>query len=84
MTRECHVRFGGGPTEKSCASCVETRRRPTQHILEGDFTDLTLGETFGPGMYACRPPGMLHGPWRTDAGALILEIRYPAPPDSTS
>jgi hypothetical protein len=54
------------------------------YILEGDFTDLTLGETFGKGMYACRPPGMVHGPWRTNAGALILEIRYPAPPGAAS
>jgi len=54
------------------------------YILEGDFTDLTLGETFGPGMYACRPPGMVHGPWRTESGALILEIRYAASPDAAS
>jgi hypothetical protein len=54
------------------------------YILEGDFTDLTLGEAFGPGMYACRPAGMAHGPWRTEAGALILEIRYPASPDAAS
>jgi hypothetical protein len=44
-------------------------------ILEGDLTDLRVGETFGAGMYACRPPGMPHGPWRTDGGALMLEIR---------
>ncbi len=54
------------------------------YILDGDFTDLTLGVTFGKGMYACRPPGMVHGPWRTNGGALILEIRYPAPPGAAS
>ena len=46
------------------------------YILEGDLTDLRLGETFRAGMYACRPPGMPHGPWRSEAGALMLEIRY--------
>ena len=45
-------------------------------ILEGDLTDLRLGQTFRQGMYACRPPGMVHGPWRSEAGVLMLEIRY--------
>lgn len=45
-------------------------------ILEGDLTDLRLGETFRQGMYACRPPGMVHGPWRSEAGVLMIEIRY--------
>ncbi len=48
------------------------------YILEGDLTDLRLGETFTAGMYACRPPGMEHGPWTTDAGCLTFEVRYEA------
>lgn len=48
------------------------------YILEGSFTDLTLDETFTAGMYACRPPGMPHGPWRTSEGVLTFEVRYPA------
>jgi hypothetical protein len=48
------------------------------YILEGSFTDLELGETFTAGMYACRPPGMRHGPWRTDEGVTTFEVRYPA------
>ena len=46
------------------------------YILEGDLTDLRLGETFTAGMYACRPPGMEHGPWTTEAGCLTFEVRY--------
>ena len=46
------------------------------YILEGDLTDLGLGQTFRRGMYACRPPGMVHGPWRSESGVLMLEIRY--------
>jgi hypothetical protein len=45
-------------------------------IVEGDLTDLRLGETFTSGMYACRPPGMPHGPWRSEQGVLMLETRY--------
>lgn len=46
------------------------------YILDGDLTDLNLGATFTAGMYACRPPGMRHGPWRTEQGVTMLEIRY--------
>jgi hypothetical protein len=49
------------------------------YILEGAITDLTLNQTFGAGMYACRPPGMRHGPWRADEGCVTFEVRYPAP-----
>jgi hypothetical protein len=45
-------------------------------IAEGSFVDLTLGQTFTAGMYACRPPGMPHGPWRSDDGCRTFEIRY--------
>jgi hypothetical protein len=27
-------------------------------------------------MYACRPPGMVHGPYRVPGGCTTLEIRY--------
>lgn len=46
------------------------------YIIDGSFTDLTLGETFTTGMYACRPPGMEHGPWRTTDGIVTFEVRY--------
>jgi hypothetical protein len=45
-------------------------------IISGAFTDLSLGQTFTAGMYACRPPGMPHGPWRTSEGCTTFEIRY--------
>lgn len=47
-------------------------------ILSGELHDLTLDEVFGPGTYACRPPGMPHGPWRSSSGCLTFEVRYPA------
>jgi len=46
------------------------------YIISGELTDLRLGERFTAGMYACRPPGMEHGPWRSDDGVLMYEIRY--------
>jgi ChrR-like protein with cupin domain len=49
------------------------------YLLQGDLTDLHLGRRFVAGMYACRPPGMAHGPWRTEQGVTMLEIRYRVP-----
>lgn len=47
------------------------------YILEGDLYDLTLRREFTAGSYACRPPGMPHGPWRSRAGCVTFEVRYP-------
>ncbi|WP_427894960.1 cupin domain-containing protein [Kribbella sp. GL6] len=46
------------------------------YLLEGELTDLTLQQTFRAGDYACRPPGMPHGPYTTVTGCTMLEIRY--------
>ncbi|RSH94243.1 hypothetical protein EHS25_004046 [Saitozyma podzolica] len=48
-------------------------------ILEGRLFDRTLNRWIGPGEYACRPPGMLHGPYSTgDEGVKqFVNIRYP-------
>lgn len=45
-------------------------------ILEGSLIDLGKRLTFSAGMYACRPPGMSHGPYRSAGGALLFETRY--------
>ena len=46
-------------------------------ILSGELTDLGLGRTFTAGMYACRPPGMKHGPYRSGPGcSMLVFIRY--------
>lgn len=34
------------------------------------------GEKFGPNTYAVRPPGTPHGPFKSDAGCLLLELHY--------
>jgi hypothetical protein len=49
------------------------------YILDGTFTDLTLAQTFTAGMYACRPPGMPHGPWISPHGCRTFEVRYLPP-----
>ena len=48
------------------------------YILEGSLHDLSLDEVFPAGTYACRPPGMKHGPWRAPEGCVTFEVRYRA------
>lgn len=49
------------------------------YIVQGELTDLRLGETFRAGYYACRQPGMEHGPYRSESGVLMVEFRYDFP-----
>ena len=49
------------------------------YILEGSLHDLTLDQSFPRGTYACRPPGMPHGPWIAAEGCLTFEVRYRQP-----
>lgn len=47
------------------------------YVVDGEFTDLRLGQTFSAGEYACRPPGMRHGPWVSGPdGCTTFEVRY--------
>jgi len=34
------------------------------------------GESFRPHTYACRPPGVHHGPFKSEKGCLLLEMHY--------
>ena len=39
------------------------------------------GEKFTGFTYACRPPGVAHGPFRSESGCLLLETHYYGPKD---
>jgi hypothetical protein len=45
-------------------------------IVEGSLYDIAKEQTFLAGYYACRPPGMKHGPYRIPQGCVTFEIRY--------
>jgi hypothetical protein len=34
------------------------------------------GETFAAPTYACRPPGVFHGPFSSPSGCLLFEVHY--------
>jgi len=51
------------------------------YLVSGDLTvgsdeDGQGGTSFGPGTYACRPPGVDHGPFKSEGGCTLLEIHY--------
>lgn len=46
------------------------------YILQGGLIDLNKKEVYVEGTYACRPPGMEHGPYKAPIGCVTLEIRY--------
>lgn len=45
------------------------------YVIEGSLYDINKNETYLAGYYACRPPGMLHGPYKIPYGCKTLEIR---------
>jgi hypothetical protein len=45
-------------------------------LIVGSDRDGNGGEKFVGAAYACRPPGIPHGPFKSDAGCLLLEIHY--------
>lgn len=46
-------------------------------IVSGRVYDEAFDRWLEPGTYASRPPGELHGPFRVDGDAVVLEVSYP-------
>lgn len=46
-------------------------------IVSGRLYDEAFGMWLEAGHYASRPPGELHGPFKTDVGCVVLEISFP-------
>lgn len=69
------LRFAPG-TDTSAAGALIHDFWEEVYIVEGALHDLTLNQTFPAGTYACRPPGMPHGPWTAVDGCLTFEVRY--------
>ena len=50
-------------------------------LFEGDLTvgndgNGEGGERFEAPVYACRPPGVFHGPFKSENGCLLFELHY--------
>ncbi|MHB1015772.1 MAG: cupin domain-containing protein [Desulfurivibrionaceae bacterium] len=46
-------------------------------IISGRLYDKAFEMWLETGHYASRPPGELHGPFKTDVGCVVLEISFP-------
>lgn len=60
--------FGGGKTHPYPEEVF---------IVSGRLYDLAFDLWLEPGHYASRPPGELHGPFKTDVGCVVLEVSFP-------
>ena len=69
------LRFSPG-TDTSASGTLTHDFWEEVYILEGSIYDIPLGKKFTAGMYACRPPGMKHGPWTSEEGCTTFEVRY--------
>ena len=45
-------------------------------LIVGNDARGTGGESFTGPTYACRPPGVYHGPFKSETGCVMLEIHY--------
>jgi hypothetical protein len=45
-------------------------------LIVQDAADASIQHNFDHNTYACRPPGISHGPFRSATGCLLLEFHY--------
>lgn len=45
-------------------------------LIVGNDAQGRGGDTFAAPTYACRPPGVLHGPFKSAGGCLLFEMHY--------
>lgn len=45
-------------------------------LIVGNDAQGKSGETFKAPTYACRPPCVHHGPFKSDGGRMLFEIHY--------
>ncbi len=47
-------------------------------VLEGSLYDAAVDRWLRTGDYASRPPGEVHGPFRSEDGCTVLEVSFPS------
>lgn len=66
------------PGANTVAFGGKTHRYPEEvFIVSGRLYDQAFEMWLETGHYASRPPGELHGPFKTDVGCMVLEISFP-------
>ncbi len=70
------TRFLPGTDTSPCGGKVHTYPEEI-FIVSGRLYDQAYGRWLEAGNYTSRPPGELHGPFKTDTGCIVLEISFP-------
>lgn len=66
------------PGADTSAFGAKTHTYPEEvFIVSGRLFDEAFGLWLEAGHYASRPPGEVHGPFRTEEGCVVLEISFP-------
>ena len=81
-TRLLRFRPGAFTTELFVHDYWEEVYLVTGDLHVGSDIKGTGGAKFVANTYACRPPGILHGPFRSEEGCVLLEIHYFEPSQS--
>ena len=76
--RTRHLRFAPGmhTTEPFVHDYWEEVYLVSGDLIVGNDEKGENGESFPPNTYACRPPGVLHGPFKSVNGCILLETHY--------
>ena len=45
-------------------------------LIVGDEAKGRTPMSYGPNTYACRPPGVAHGPFRSAGGCVMFEVHF--------
>ena len=65
---------------KTTKHLPETKKRGDNYILVykivGNDEKGNGGESFDKATYACRPPGVYHGPFKSEKGCTLFELHY--------
>jgi hypothetical protein len=70
------TRFCPGADTSACGA--KSHDYPEEiFIISGRLYDRSFGIWLETGHYASRPPGEMHGSFRTDIGCVVLEISFP-------
>ena len=71
-------RLGEWPAgSKAWRICLSEPDHPRSgDLIVGNDGQGRGGESFEAPTYACRPPGVHHGPFKSDRGCLLYEIHY--------
>jgi hypothetical protein len=75
-TRLLRIAAGAYSTEPFVHQYWEEVYLLSGDLIVGNDAQGRGGQKFTGPTYACRPPGVHHGPFKSDTGCLLLEVHY--------